>query len=511
MSYVEEDRVASSRSSSSDRRVKIEKNSTWSLRFLPVTMGKRGLPYIRIAQHWLNKVPTWCPRHISPDFGGDPEYDCPFCKACDELHDSQSDRVRDAAYRASATQRFRFTVVVFDVEDKRGNIEEVSDAELYVPWNFELYRTSWEKLMSYQKRALTRRDATEYGIFDLENGLNFLVTNTGKGIDLDKQEPSPIFKLDEAFDAKVKRVWDNIKEPKFQLPSTKQLERLAEKFTETALESAHRRRRDEDYDDDGDDDTPKSRRRRDTDADDGDDRRERRGRNSREFEDGDDGARSSRRARREPEQEADERPPRSSRRESDQDVAGREKPRAPRDRGEPQDQSEQQAPPTRRHVAPEDSGGNEAPSKREPETVKSPPPPRRTPASQADNDGDDDGDLGPQRRTTAPPATAVTQAPPARREISAPPARKTSAPAPAPVTSRGGTGVTQEGVDDEEDNAPEEAKDHAPALKDAPEEPPTPVNATAPAPSRVQPGNILDAAMQDRLNRVTRRDKLKEH
>lgn len=462
--YMEEDEQAISSLSKAARRVKIETNHTWNLRILPVEMGPDKMPYVRLAQHWRNNKPLTCPRHTSKAWGGDPDFNCPVCDLSERLNESSNDDIRNLGYQARCVLRFRFWCVVFDKEDARGKIEEMPLDEILNPYEFDMYKTTWEDFKKYQKWATNRRrgnvEPSEWGVMDLETGVNLLATHGAKGVRLDRTDPGPIFDLnDPEFDAKIKRIWARLRKPVITVASERQLLEMAVKFEEDA-EGGGRRRSTRSRDDDrgsrgrarssGEDEDDDSR---------GTERLDRGERRSRYSGEDEDEPRSSRRAAREEGDDRAAEPPARSR------------------RAEPEGDETPARPPVRRgqavsetDMAEDQIPGAEVPPPPSPKRgVEIPPPVRRAAAP-------------PPAEESAPPA------PPTRRAAAPPPvgedAENAEGPSGPPPRRSQAAGAPTGGVDENEDNVPEEAKDHAPPIKERVEDAPPAVSATAPPPTR---------------------------
>lgn len=465
--YMEEDEQAISSLSKAARRVKIETNHTWNLRILPVEMGPDKMPYVRLAQHWRNNKPLTCPRHTSKAWGGDPDYNCPVCDVSERLNESSNDDIRNLGYQARCVLRFRFWCVVFDKEDARGKIEEMSLDEILNPYEFDMYKTTWEDFKKFQKWATNRRrgnvEPSPWGVMDLETGVNMLATHGAKGVRLDRTDPGPIFELnDPEFDAKIKRIWSRLRKPVITVASERQLLEMAVKFEEDA-EGGGRRRSTRSRDDDrggrgrsrasGEDEDDDNR---------GSERLDRGERRSRYSGEDEDEPRSSRRAQRTDDDSGSEPPARSRRTEPEPEAEGAGAP--PSRRGQAvsaQDMAEDQIP------------GAEVPPPTSPKRggIEIPPPVRRA--------------------STPPPADEAPPAPPTRRAATPPPvgedAENSEGPSGPPPrrSQQPAAGAPTGGVDENEDNVPEEAKDPAPPIKErVVDEAPPAVAATAPPPTR---------------------------
>ena len=499
--------------SNAARRVKIEQNHTWRLRLLPVQMGPDKEPFIDIAQHWWNKSPITCPKHTGEAWGGNPDFPCPVCEISERLSNSSSEEINSIGYRVRCNLRVRSWCVVFDMEDRRGVVDEMPINEILNPYEFDMFKTVWEQFSKYQKWARSGRragqEASEYGILDLETGCDLLATQGAKGITLDRCDPGPIFPLDDAnYDNYIKKIWSHIRKPHIIIPTEKQLLEVAVKIEEYAERGGVSRRRGRDDDDD---------------------RGRGRGR-GRHSDDDDDGGFRGRGRSRYGEDNDDDSPSRSrrsfSRGTEDDDAGGAPataRRHAPEPQPEPESAESATTPPPTRRAAPTSRA---AAPERQPEPEQAPegqeeaplsPPTRRTAAGQQ-----------PPTRRTAPPAeeASVTSEemeqdqnpdpappPPARRGTrpAAPPSARHTEPAETdaapeqqpPARRAAATAApAAAGVDEEEDNVPDEQRDPAPPVRQkVAEDAPPKVAATGPAPRRV--GDT--SAIRDRLDKLTQK------
>lgn len=509
MRYMEEDESAVAPLSHATRRVKIEENWTWNIRFLPVQMGRDKMPYVRLARHWRNKAPIYCPQWTPKSYGGDPEIVCPVCAAAERLIQSGSETVRRIGFDSACKIARKFWCLVFDMQDPRGRIDEMPIEEILNPYEMEMTKTTWEDFKKYQKLAQTRqKNTSDYLCLDLETGNNFLATSTNKGIRLDRNDPSQVFdgilELEDAnWDKWVAKIWARVRQPVVALPTEKQLDDFVAKIEEDAQRGAgggrsgRRGDREEEDDrgrggsrrggfrggDDRDDDRGVRGRRRGGDDDQGDVEEDRPVARRRRDEPVEDEA---------PAPAARRRAPAAEETEPEPEVAPPARRAAPRQQEEPPEQEEAPATPPRRSTAAPAAPAPAARRTREPEPETEPepeaeaeqdptppPPARRSAAAPAapaqarrqsapaaeENGNGDDGDLGPQR----------------------PPARRSAAPQAA-------------GVDEEEDNVPEEASDPAPPAKERVEDPPPAVAVKAPAPTTGKNPEELQARLA-RLNK----------
>lgn len=523
MRQLDEDEAVVSSISKTARRVKIEEKHTWNIRLLPVQMGPDKMPYVRLAQHWWNKAPITCPTFTPKGFGGNPDAACPICELSERLNESPSKEIKDLGYSARCVLRFRFWCVVFDIEDARERIDELPMNEVLNPYEFDMYKTTWEDFKKYQKWATTRhKNPSEWGLLDLETGCNLLATHGSKGVRLERLDPSPIFDLnDKNFDNYIAKIWERLRKPSIVIPSEKQLLETAIKIEEYAENGGRKGR---------DDDRGSSRRSRgggfrdrdedrDRDRDGGDeDRGSSRSRYSGEDQDLDE-PRSRRSAREEaaPQEEAPARSRRAAAPPAEEEAA-------PQEQAEsvvPPRRTAASAPPPTRRSAPaaqEESPAGETQQESAPQEEQAPPPPRRPAASApaparrqpeaqdriADQDLDKDStpDVAPAPPTrkvaAAGPAPARRAAPAAQEE---PPAEESAEPQ-RPPARRAAAAQAEPPIGEDEETVAEERKDHAPTVREKVEDAPPAVNAAAPTPKR---GNASD--LQSRLARLTEKGK----
>jgi hypothetical protein len=391
----------------------------------------------------------------------------------DQLRESGDENVNKLGYNIRCNVQIRAWCIVIDMEDQRGNIEELQMSEVLNPYEFNMFKTTWETFLKFQKWAFSRRragqEASQWGIIDIESGCDLLATHGSRGITLEKCDPGPIFPLDDPkFDEYLQKIWSRIKAPKIIIPEERELLELAVKIEEKAERGGGL--------------------------------------------DGGDNERGNRRGGR------------------DRD---REDTRRSRSRYKDQGDQDQDAPPrqSRRPIPPASDAGDQ--QEDAPPAATTAGPARRRAAAPA-AEADTPPAAAPTRRAAPaappqaeePPADEQAPAPPARRSAAAPaappPAARARATAPPPADTNGdsedgglaparpparrGGAPAQAGVDEEEDNAPEERHDPAPANRERPaetaEEPP-PVGASAPAPRK----SPASSDIKDRLARLNQRDR----
>jgi len=213
--------------SKGSRRVKIERGKMWLIRFLPAKLGPKGTWFARIARHWLSMKPIICPRNTSPDFGGDPDADCPCCDVATALNDSPDPEVSKFGFSAHAAPQWLTYCLVFEKDGVAQPMREV-----LVPYEFNHYKSTFEELMAFFKAGLRRSPDS---VFDYRTGNDFVVTKTGKGMKLDKQDSGAIFELKDAnYKSFIEKVEAGIKQPKVVIPTNEQLFIFSQKIQDWA-------------------------------------------------------------------------------------------------------------------------------------------------------------------------------------------------------------------------------------------------------------------------------------
>lgn len=225
-------------------RVKIERGHAWLIRILPFPQGPAKKPFAQLAQHWIMGRPVMCKAGTSPDFGGDPSYDCPICAtaaAC--KNDARDDDERDEFYEVEARIAYRCYCLVIKKADDRGREEEMIGDELFIPHEFNIPKSSFNALMTKVERSKSRQGATAMGLLDLETGTDLWAVRDKKNsltFDLSEEGPLPIFTLDEQFDDKLTRVWKQMRQPTVKFFDERRMDELANMVAEKAFEKAAR-------------------------------------------------------------------------------------------------------------------------------------------------------------------------------------------------------------------------------------------------------------------------------
>ena len=242
LSFLDEERnFAESFAKTSTRRVKFEKvNDAWLVRFLPVEMGKSRRWYVRMAQHWHNRKPIFCPRGISPDYGGHPDADCPVCSMAAQLNEDHDERVSNVGYRLTANVTYVTWCLVYQIDHGRGDVEECSMADILKPYEFQHYKGSFEQLMNFFRRGFSEKKPLS--VLDFDNGCDFWVAKQKKGLAWDRQDAGPCLEADN-FEKNLDTIFSRIHEPKIVVPTDKELETFARKAEASAYEQEEQQAR----------------------------------------------------------------------------------------------------------------------------------------------------------------------------------------------------------------------------------------------------------------------------
>lgn len=214
------------------RRVSIPVGHTWLLRFLPVEMGPRKSFFARHSNHWINKRPTPCIRHTSPDFGGDPHAPCELCDVSAELNAHGSKAVSTVGYRASAVDQWLLFCLVFEKEDGRDSVIMSPDQSLEA-YECNLTRSSWEDFSAIFKKGVRRNPMS---VLDLLEGNDFWCSQKKNGWRFQAEPSAPIVTGDDAQVQKaIERIWSSIKLPSIKFPSSRELQDAADKLRDAAF------------------------------------------------------------------------------------------------------------------------------------------------------------------------------------------------------------------------------------------------------------------------------------
>ena len=236
--YLDEENAFMERFSPQPRTVTIEwVSQAWLVRFLPVGLGERNLWFARMGQHWMNKQPIICPKCVSPDFGGDPNAECPVCYVAELLNATDNEALSKFGLKLKANLNYLTHCLVYQIDTGRGEIQEMSKNEILKPWEFHLDTRTFTKLMDYFRRGVAT--SRPFSVLDLEKGNDFWATRTTKGTRLDRQDPGPVFGLsDPNYEQKIDQIWSAIAQPRVKIPTLKELETFARKAVVAARKNA---------------------------------------------------------------------------------------------------------------------------------------------------------------------------------------------------------------------------------------------------------------------------------
>ena len=220
-------------------RVKIERGHAWKIRIIPFPQGPARETFARLGQHWLGGRPVMCKITTSPNFGGDPSYDCPICAtAAEGKNDARDDAERDEFYDVESRMSFRCYCLVIAKENDRGQLEEMSGEEILVPYEFIIPKATFATLSAKIERSKSRPGASPMGILDVETGTDLWAIRDKKNsltFDLSEDGPQPIFTQDEFFDEKLARVLRQCKQPSVKWLDDKRMNSLADMVAEKAF------------------------------------------------------------------------------------------------------------------------------------------------------------------------------------------------------------------------------------------------------------------------------------
>ncbi len=386
-----ETKYIQSRSRGDSRRVKLNRGDTWVLRFLPAQLGPEKRFYVRIARHWIGKEvrPVICPVETEAAMGGRDDGYCPVCEMAKQLNDNRDEEISNFGWKLKAQPQWFTYCAVFEKSTRDGTVS-MPMSEILVPYEFNHYSSTFEELKAWVRG---HQRVCDLSVFDYIKGCDFMVTRTGKGTRLDKQEAGPIFDpKNPKFDTWIEKLEKQLKTPPCKIPKEDALEDFADKANESITRRRDGPRRRHRYDDDDDGRGARSGSRHD---DDGDDRRSGRGYAASEDEED----RLERPAARSREDDTESRRP--------ADGENRQRPRERADGDEParrpreSDRGEEQ--PARRHREAEEQPARR--SERSEESQEAPRRPRASDGEQSSGRRRDDGDgERPVRRQTEQPA-----------------------------------------------------------------------------------------------------------
>lgn len=251
------------------RKVKIEENDSWLVRYLPFEFGTRNPKpfWMKVANHWIMKRPYFCPRNSSPEVGGHPDAHCPICDRVEEMCDSPDQSLRKAGFRASATQQWLMYCWVFERElvKNRGDKEVSTGDERWIPWEYWHSKWGFEEFTGIFRQCANRRH-NPINVLDFMNGCNFWAASTQKGISLRREDSGPLYDengngySEEELQQIIDFAWSKIKPPTYTALNDEQIDAAMTKLEEStrgesrpaASASSRRNFREGSSDDDGD-------------------------------------------------------------------------------------------------------------------------------------------------------------------------------------------------------------------------------------------------------------------
>jgi hypothetical protein len=226
------------------KRLQLEKGDTVLARFLPVKMGARGTWFLRVGRHWVSRRPYFCKRVSSPDAGGDPNDECPLCRACEEHIHSRDDEVANAALQARATPQWVAYVIVRERGQRGREPQPVPKSDRLVPYEIWLTREAWLELSAIYIRS-TQKGQLPMGILDPERGCDIWVTKDKRGVlHFDKIDPAPIDTKD--AQRTLDRVLAKVKVQEFRPLAGDKLSEVLEKLEDAIQGGGRRQPHDED-------------------------------------------------------------------------------------------------------------------------------------------------------------------------------------------------------------------------------------------------------------------------
>jgi hypothetical protein len=183
-----------------------------------------------------------CKTKTSPNFGGDPSYECPICDtaaAC--KNEARDDDERNDFYDVESKESYRCYCLVIKKENDRGQSEEMEGDDLFIPYEFNIPKSSFAALSAKIERSHSRPGAPPLGLLDPEKGSDLWAIRDKKNsltFDLSEEGPVPIFTLDDQFEAKLTRVWKQMRQPSVKFLADERMLAIADMVAERAFEKA---------------------------------------------------------------------------------------------------------------------------------------------------------------------------------------------------------------------------------------------------------------------------------
>jgi hypothetical protein len=393
-------------------QVKIPKGHSWLLRYLPYPVDpETGMPFLRIARHWVNKKVYNCPRHSSESIGGDIEAPCACCDSADRYANSANETLKKEARMAQGTPRYLAFCLVLARQDERGNQDDVTGSELWTPYEHWIPKGAFKDWFAMFRKGLKK---SKWSITDWVEGNDIWVTSDRQNrLTWDKEDTAAIVDPDDEakFKKTTKRVFAAIKLPTFEMPKRSVLEQLGEKVEDmlSEMNTGKGSRRNNDEEDEEADEKPKRRSRGSLPDDDEDEKPKKRA----SADDDEEDAAPKRKARPAADEDEDEKPKKKKStyvEDSDGDEEDEEADEKPKKKSKPaadedddldyshpdKDKKKKSKPADEDEADEEDEDEDEADEDPKPKKTKLPPPPGRG------GDVDEDDDVADEKEDAAP-------------------------------------------------------------------------------------------------------------
>lgn len=224
-------------------RLKIPRDTGALVRFIPTQMGPDKTWFLKHANHWIDQKAFACPRESSLAAGGlGDNASCPICDVVHDVNDTHSDAaIRNKAYKSFANPQWLTWVVVYTTYNEKEHGTDNTIEEQTTPLMFDLFQNAHSQVLSHFERSMKRRNPNPHGIFDLDKGTTFYVTNKkGKGMQITGDtNGDPIFDINnkEAYERAIEKMYAHIKVPDsfFKVESLEVLEEEAYKLEERLM------------------------------------------------------------------------------------------------------------------------------------------------------------------------------------------------------------------------------------------------------------------------------------
>lgn len=223
-------------------RIKIERNTSALVRFLPFPQGPAREPFVRISQHWFDKRCVTCKVETSPSLGGDPDYECPICHTLQVCRDQTDDEdEKDDLYAFTSRISYRAYCLVLSKVGVDGRQDDTEGDALLVPYEFTFSKAAFSVFQPKFERSKARKGASKLGLIDLETGTNVWVNKSSTGtmtFDLD-DGPSTVIPIDDNTEANIQRIWKRMTQPNIKFFTNERMEAIAEMVAAKAFSDIH--------------------------------------------------------------------------------------------------------------------------------------------------------------------------------------------------------------------------------------------------------------------------------